>query len=196
MAENKVRFGLKNVYYAVLTESSDSSNNSWAAPKAIPGAVNLTIDSNSTDGTFYADNISYYKTFANNGYTGSLEMARFTDDFMKDVFGMTVDATSKVMYEKTGVQPKPFALLFQVEGDNKEELNVLYRVVPTSKPSIGSQTTEETAEPVTQSFGFEALPLVTGPTYQKGMIKGRTTEDTTTAIRTAWFSTVTITTTA
>ena len=194
MAENKVRFGLKNVYYAVLTESTDGTNNTFASPKAVPGAVSMTLDSNSSDGTFYADNVSYYKTFANNGYSGSLEMARINDDMMKDVFGMTVNSSNPLV-ESTGVQPKPFALMFQIEGDQREELNVLYRVVPTSKPSIGSQTVEETVEPVTQSFDFEALPLVTGPSYQKGLIKARTTDTTTTAVRTAWFTTVQITTT-
>jgi phi13 family phage major tail protein len=194
MAENKVRFGLKNVYYAVLTESTDGTNNTFASPKAVPGAVSMTLDSNSSDGTFYADNVSYYKTFANNGYTGSLEMARINDDMMKDVFGMTVNSAN-LLVESTGVQPKPFALMFQIEGDQREELNVLYRVVPTSKPSIGSQTVEETVEPVTQSFDFEALPLVTGPSYQKGLIKARTTDTTATATRTAWFTTVQITTT-
>lgn len=196
MAENKVRFGLCNVYYAVLTESTDSSNNSWATPKAVKGAVNLTLDSNSSDGTFYADNVAYYKTFANNGYTGSLEMARISDEMLKDVWGMTLDANTKVLYEETGVQPKPFALLFQIEGDESAELNVFYRVVPTSKPTVGSQTVAESVEPVTQTFDFEALPIVTGPTYQKGKVKARTTDTTTTAVKNAWFTTVTITTTA
>lgn len=195
MAENKVRFGLKNVYYAVLTESTDGTNNSYGTPKAVPGAVSMSLDSNSSDGTFYADNVSYYKTFANNGYTGTLEMARINDDMLKDVFGMIVNS-SNLLVESTGVQPKPFALMFQIEGDQREELNVLYRVVPTSKPSSGSQTVEENVDPVTQSFDFEALPLVTGPTYQKGLIKSRTTDSTTTAVRNAWFTTVQITTTA
>lgn len=194
MAENKVRFGLKNVYYAVLTDGNDSTNNTWATPVAVKGAVNLTLDSNSSDGTFYADNISFYKTFANNGYSGSLEMARISDNMLKDVWGMTV--TNGVLYEASGVNPKAFALLFQIEGDENAELNVLYRVVPTSKPTAGSQTVEETVEPVTQSFDFEALPLVNGPSYQKGLIKGRTIDSTSTAIRSAWFSGVTIVTTA
>ncbi len=188
MAENKVRFGLKNVYYAVLTEGS---TNSFATPVAVPGAVSMTLDSNVSDGTFYADNISYYKTFANNGYTGTLELARIPDAMLKDIFGMTV-GTDKILYEASGVNPKPFAMMFQIEGDQQEELNVLYRVVPTSKPSAGSQTVEETVEPVTQSFDFEALPLVTGVTAQQGLIKGRTVTDTTTAIRSAWFTQVQI----
>lgn len=194
MAENKVRFGLKNVYYAVLTESSDNTNNTYATPVAVPGAVNLTMDSNGTDGTFYADNVAYYKTFANNGYSGELEMARVNDDMMKDVWGMTVE--NGILTEKTGIQPKPFALLFQIEGDQKEELHVLYRVVPTSKPSMGSQTVGEEVEPVTQTFSFDALPLVTGPSYQAGLIQGKTIDTTSTATRTAWFTAVQIATTA
>lgn len=194
MAENKVRFGLKNVYYAVLTESSDNTNNTYATPVAVPGAVTLTMDSNGTDGTFYADNVAYYKTFANNGYSGELEMARVNDAMLKDVWGMTVEGG--ILTEKTGIQPKPFALLFQIEGDQKEELHVLYRVVPTSKPSMGSQTVGEEVEPVTQSFSFDALPLVTGPSYQAGLIQGKTIDTTSTATRTAWFTAVQIATTA
>ena len=190
MAENKVRFGLKNVYYAVLTESSDSSNNSWAAPKAIPGAVNLTIDSNSADGTFYADNISYYKTFANNGYTGSLEMAKIPEAMLTAIWGVTIDGG--VIREKAGVEPKPFALLFEIDGDADQELNVLYRCVPSSKPTAGSQTTEDTATPVTQSFDFSALPLVTGATAQQGLIKARTSNTASTSVRSGWFSSVNV----
>lgn len=187
MAENKVRFGLKNVYYAVLTEGS---TNSWATPVAIPGAVNLTLDSNVASTDFYADNVTFYKTFANNGYTGSLEVARIPDSMLTDIWGMTKDGTSKIVYEKSGVKPKPFALLFQVDGDADNELNVLYRVLPGSKPTAGSQTTEESADPTTQSFDISALPLVTGSTAQLGLIKARSSDDTPTATKTAWFNAV------
>ena len=191
MAENKVRFGLKNVYYSLLTEGS---SNTFATPVAVPGAVSMTLDSNVANGSFYADNITYYKTFSNNGYTGTLEMAMIPEAMLKDVFGMTV-GSDKILYEASGVNPKPFALMFQIEGDQQAELNVLYKVVPTSKPTAGSQTVEESVEPVTQSFDFEALPLTTGVTAQQGLIKGRTTTETATAVRSAWFSTVQIKTT-
>ena len=187
MSENKVRFGLKNVYYAVLTEGS---TNSWATPVAIPGAVTLTLDSNVASNDFYADNVTFYKTFANNGYTGSLEVARIPDSMLTDVWGMTKDATSKIIYEKTGVKPKPFALLFQIDGDQDNELNTLYRVIPGGTPGAGSQTTQESADPTTQSFDLSALPLVTGSTTQQGLIKARSSADTPDATKNAWFTTV------
>lgn len=194
MGENKVRFGLKNVHYAKLTESSGSSNNTFATPVAVPGAVSMTIDSSVANNTFYADNIAYFKWLSNNGYTGTLEMARISDAMLKDIWGMT--SSGGILYEEADVQPSPFALLFQIDGDADNELNVFYRVVPTSKPTGGSQTIGENKEPVTQSFTFEVLPLVTGPAYQKGKIKGRTDTTSTTEIRSAWFSAVQIATTA
>lgn len=187
MAENKVRFGLKNVYYAVLTESA---TNAWATPVHVAGAVSLTLDDASSSNPFYADNITYYRTFANNGYTGSLEMALIPEAMLADIWGIEEDSTSKVIYEKTGIQPKPFALLFEVDGDQDSELNVLYRVLPTSKPNAGSSTIEDSPSPITQTFNIEALPLVTGAESQLGLIKARTAEDTPAATRTAWFTSV------
>ena len=188
MAENKVRFGLSNVHYAILTEGSA---NAWASPVAVPGAVNLSVDANVASSDFYADNVSYYRTFANNGYTCTLEMARISEAMLSDIWGITADANG-VVREKSSTQPKPFALMFQIEGDQDEELYLFYRCLPSNKPSVGSQTTEDTAEPVTQSFDFSALPLVTGAEAQKGLIKAHTGESATTAVRSAWFTAVNV----
>ena len=108
MSENKVQFNLKNVHYAVLTEGS---TNAWETPVAVPGAVSLTLDANGSDNDFYADGVTYYKSFTNNGYTGTLEMARIIDAMLKDVWGITEGTTDKVLYEKANVEPVPFALL-------------------------------------------------------------------------------------
>lgn len=188
MAENKVRFGLSNVHYAVLTEGT---TNAWAAPVAVPGAVNISVDPNVASSDFYADNVTYFRTFANNGYNCTLEMARISEQMLSDVWGITADTTG-VIREKSGTQPKPFALMFQVEGDQDEELYLFYRCLPSSKPTEGSQTTEETAEPVTQSFDFSALPLVTGAAAQLGLIKAKTGASATTAVKSGWFSAVNV----
>lgn len=187
MAENKVNFGIENVYYAVLTEGT---TNSWATPVHVPGAVSITLDSNTTSTPFYADNITYYSSFANNGYTGTLEMARIPEGMLKDIWGIEESNADKVIYEKSGIQPKPFALLFEKDGDQQDDLYCLYRVIPTSKPSEGTSTIEDSATPVTQSFDFNALPLVTGTTNQLNLISVRSAADTTTTTRNAWYTTV------
>ena len=156
---------------------------------AIPGAVSMDISDNGSSNTFYADNIAYYKSIANNGYTGTVNVAQIPDKMLTDVWGMTIDSNG-VLLEKSGVQPKPIALLFQVETDDKKELNCFYRCIPTSKPTSSPATTEDSVTPFTSSFDFEALPLVTGASAQLDLIRSKSTPTTATSTATNWFSTV------
>ena len=186
MAENKVRFNLKNVHYSLLTETVSTAgvvSYSFGTPKAVKGAVSLDLSQEGEISPFYADGITFYRSISNNGYSGSLEMARYSDDMMKDVWGDTLGSTSKVLTENANVNPKAFALLFQVDGDADEELYVLYNVTGT-RPNIGSQTNEATKEPQTQTSDITAIPLA------DGRVLARTTADTPTATKTGWFTTV------
>lgn len=185
MDENKVRFNLKNVHYAVLTETENNGviSYSWGTPKAVRGAVSLDLSQEGEVSPFYADGIVFYNSIANNGYSGTLEMARFSDEMMQDIWGDTLGATSKVLTENSSVNPKSFALLYQIDGDADEELYCLYNVSGT-RPGIGSQTNEDTKEPQTQSSDISAIPL------GDGRVLARTTADTPAATKTGWFSTV------
>lgn len=186
MAENKVRFNLKNVHYAILTETVGTSGTvtySWAAPVHVPGAVSLDLSPEGDTSPFYADGIVYYQTIANQGYSGSLEMARIPDKMYTDVWGDTLGSTSKVITENANTEPKAFALLYQVDGDADNEYYCLYNV-SGQRPGIGSTTNEETKEPQTQTFDIAAIPLADGRVF------ARTTADTPTATKSAWFTTV------
>ena len=186
MAENKVRFNLKNVHYAVLTETRSTTgvvSYSWATPVHVAGAVSLDLSAEGETSPFYADGIVFYQTVSNNGYSGSLEMARIPDSMMKDVWGDTLGSTSKVLTEMSNVEPKSFALLFEVDGDADEEYYCLYNV-KGNRPAIGSQTTEDSKDPQPQSFDIAAIPL------EDNRILARTTTDTPSATKTSWFSTV------
>ena len=77
---NKINYGIKNVYYAVATIGSNNTA-TYSTPVALPGAVSLTLDQEGDNNIFYADNIAYFSTYANDGYTGSLELALIPDDF-------------------------------------------------------------------------------------------------------------------
>jgi phi13 family phage major tail protein len=180
MAENKVRFNLKNVHYAILT---DGATPTWDTPVAVPGAVSLDLSPEGETTPFYADGIVYYNSIANNGYSGTLEMARIPDQMMQDVWGDTLGSTSKVLTENSNVNPASFALLYQIDGDADQEYYCLYNVSGT-RPSIGSQTNEETKEPQTQSFDITAIPL------SDGRVLARTTDETPSATKSAWFGSV------
>ena len=182
MAENKVQFGLKNCYYAKITETGGTFT--YGTPVSIPGGVNLNLDAAGDVTKFYADNIVYYMTQANQGYDGSVEFARIPDSFYKDILGLTEGGTSKVLTENAETELAHFAFLFQIDGDKDEELHVLYNVVPT-RPAIASGTIQATKEPVTATMNVSALPRP-----EDGKVRARTTDTTPTATKTGWFSSV------
>lgn len=177
---NKVQFGLKNVHYAIQTVTTTGVT--YGTPVAVNGAVSLTLDPNSSVTPFYADNMVYYNAVANNGYTGSLELAKVPDGMLADIWGQTKN-TDNVILESNDVEPKVFALLYQIDGDVDNEYYCLYNVTAT-KPAIGSQTTTDSKEPQTRSCEISAVALA------DGKILARTTDTTTTTVKTGWFNAV------
>lgn len=185
---NKVNFGLKNVHYAVITYSS-AGVPSWGAVKAVPGAVNLTLDRDTAKTVFHADDSKYFVTSVNNGFTGNLEMADFPVAMRQDLFGDTVTTTSKLLVENISAQPKEFALLFEVNGDQAPNRYCMYRCMAT-RPNVEASTVEDSIEVKTQSCELEVLPVVYPGNAIDGHVSYRTTEDTPSATYTSFYSSV------
>lgn len=177
---NKVKYGLKNVHYALLT-LDESGVATFGTPVAIPGAVNLTMDAQGEPSTFYADNMAYYVTAANDGYSGTLEVALIPDSFRTDVLNETLEETTQILTENVDNRTTPFALLFEFDGDQKATRHVLYNCTAT-RPSVTGATTTNTKEPTTESMTLTAAPL------SNGNIKARTTVNTPDANYSAWYN--------
>ena len=151
---NKIKFGLKNVHYAVVTETDGVIT--YDTPEPIPGAVNLTLDAAGESVQFYADDRVYFEENTNDGYTGNLEIALIPDDFRKDVLGEIEDANGALI-ENKDAKAKHFALLFEFNGDAKKTRHVLYYVL-ASRPSVAGATTTNTKEPQTETLNITARP--------------------------------------
>ena len=182
MSENKVQFNLKKVHYA-KQQVAENGEVSFAAPVAVPGAVSLSLSAQGELTKFYADGVVYYQSNANDGYQGDLEMARFPDQMLKDIWGYTEGATSKVITENANVEPATFALLFQIDGDADNENYVLYACTG-SRPGISSKTNTNTKEPKTRSSTISAVPMA------NGNVMARTTAETPELTKNSWFTTV------
>lgn len=150
---NKVKFGLKNVHYAKMIIGEDGSI-TYDTPVHIPGAVNLSLDPQGDESPFYADNVKYYNDYANNGYSGDLEMANIPDSFSKDILGQTVDNNGAII-ESTEDKSSKFALMFEVDGDVNEKRTVYYNC-SASRPKAEASTTTETKEPKTDTITITA----------------------------------------
>lgn len=175
--ENKIKYGLKNVYYAVATIAANGSA-TYGTPVAFPGAVSLSLSAEGERSPFYADDIEYWVGSVNNGYSGSLEMARLTDSFKKDVLGYVED-TKNVLYEDADAQAIHFALIFQFAGDQNNTRHVLYNCT-CSRPEVSGSTKTETIEPQTETVDISAASIYV-PTLDKYLVKAETTAETASA---------------
>lgn len=142
----KVKFGLKNVHIAPL----NLTNNTYGTIFALPGAVNLSLDAEGEESNFAADNnAKYFSRYSNNGYSGTLEVALFNEDFLTQILGQIKD-TNGALIENIEATNTPFALMFEVEGDVENRRTVFYNVT-ASRPGAEASTTEESIEVQTES---------------------------------------------
>lgn len=150
---NKVKFGLSNVHYAKMIVEEEGTI-TYSTPVHIPGAVNLSLEPQGEESPFYADNIKFFNDYANNGYSGDLEMAKIPDSFLKDILGQTVD-TNGAIIENAEDKSAHFALMFEVDGDESKK-RVVYYNCTASRPSAEASTTSETKEPNTDTLTITA----------------------------------------
>lgn len=151
---NKIKYGLKNTHYAVITETDGAIT--YGTPVAIPGAVNLTLSASGDQVQFYADDTTYYEDYTNNGYEGTLELALIPDDFKVAILGFTLDTNGAVI-ENSDAKSKKFALIYEFDGDAKKTRHVNY-YVSASRPSIEGSTKTNTKEPKTETLNITARP--------------------------------------
>ncbi len=186
MANNKVIYGLKNVHVAFRTDTSGTPT--WGTPIHIPGAVNFAPSPEGESSTFYADDGPYFKVNTNNGYTADLEMALIPDSVMAEMMGWEFDDNG-MLVETANATPKPFALMGQVTGDQKNRLFVYYNCV-ANRSEPAHATKGETLEPTTTTLSITILPIeVSGSLIVKGVIEPT---ETNAAIYNAFFDRVTV----
>lgn len=181
---NRVQFGLKNVHYATYTTDATTGAITYDTPIAIPGAVEFTLEPRGDLVEFYADDILYYSAGNNQGYDGTLSIAIMPESFEIDCLGAVKDATDMVITEASDQKGKPFALMFEFDGDVKARRYVLYNC-SANRSTLSSSTKTDTVEPTPAELTFVASAR---PTDLK--VKTRTTSTTPAAIYDAWYTAV------
>ena len=158
--KNKVKYNLKNVHAAVLTKGDDGTF-TYATPVAIPGAVSLSMDAEGESSPFYADGIVYFRSTSNNGYSGDLELALIPEWFRTDILQEEKDSNGVLVERSDITESVYFALLFEFDGDQKAIRHVLYNCT-AARPTIESETREESIEPGTETLSLTADPREAG----------------------------------
>jgi phi13 family phage major tail protein len=182
---NKVKYNLKNVHAAKLTETvaDGATTYTYDTPKSIPGAVSISLDAEGDTSPFYADGIVYFRSVSNNGYSGDLEIALIPEWFRTDILQETLDANGVLVEKSDNAESVKFALLFEFDGDVRSIRHVMYNCT-ASRPSIESETKEDTIEPGTETLSLTADPR------EDGLVKSRTGDSTAAETYQNWYKTV------
>ncbi|MDO4649940.1 MAG: phage tail protein [Eubacteriales bacterium] len=170
---NKVKYNLKNVHAAKLTETvvGGETTFTYGTPKPIPGAVSIGLDAEGDSSPFYADGIVYFRSVSNNGYSGDLEIALIPEWFRTEILQEELDNNGVLVEKSNHTESVKFALLFEFDGDINAIRHVMYNCT-ASRPSIESETKEDKIEP-----GTEKLELTADP-REDGLVKSRTGDST------------------
>lgn len=185
MKPNKVKYNIKNVYAAKLSETIKDgvSTFTYDQPKPVPGAVSLSLDAEGESSPFYADGIVYFRTVTNNGYSGELEIALIPEWFRTEILQETLDAKGVLVENSLTAESVKFALLFEFDGDVKAIRHALYNCT-ASRPSIESSTKEDTIEPGTETLSLTADPRA------DGLVKAKTGDTTDKTTYDNWYKTI------
>lgn len=178
---DKVKFGIKNVHVFPIVSMADGVP-TYGDVINVPGAVSFSMSAQGDINKFYADNIVYYQSSANNGYEGDLTLALIPEEFYEKIFGQVPDANG-VMTENASVEAKSFAMTFEEDGDQTGTKFVLYNCTAT-RPTKELNTIEDSKTPVTQALTVSAVPL------QSGDVMGMTTSTTPEAVKNTWHNAV------
>ena len=167
---NKVKYGLKNVHVAPMTET-DNGIVSFGTPRRIPGAVNLSLPPVGENTPFYADDVEYFTAITNNGYEGNIEFALVPDWFKAAYLGEVVDENF-VQIEHADVQPSPFALMFEFDGDKRKTRHVLFNC-KASRPELSANTKNDSPDVDTDTLSLRiAAQDFTIGGVKKGVVQG------------------------
>lgn len=179
---NKIKYGLRNVKYAVITE--EDSKHTYGTPVSLQGAVTLNIAPAGDQADFYADDMLYFSQAVNQGYTGDLTIADIPEAFYTDILGF-VKNSDDVLIESADAKPKQFALGFEVQGDSDASKFWFYNC-SVARPSQDNQTKESGITPAT-----DTLSIVMAPRPADKIVRAKITEtETNKAVFDAFFTSV------
>ena len=115
--------------------------------------------------------------------SGDLEIALIPEWFHTEILKELLDSNGVLVERADNTESVKFALLFEFDGDEHGIRHVLYNCA-ASRPSIESQTKEETIEPRTETLNLTADPR------EDGLVKSRTGDTTDAEVYDSWYESV------
>jgi len=156
---NKVTFGLTNVHYALATQATEGSW-SFATPKRLIGAQEITTEAIGGSTQVYADDKVLATLVSNSGTTVTLKFTEIDDEFKKDIFGFKTDTNGNIV-EILNNETKTFALGYEIQGDNKAR-RIWYFLCTATPSGDASKSKADSIEANSISLTITARPIESG----------------------------------
>ena len=124
MNKNKVEFGTSNFHMGLYTVD-ETGKAKLEAPIHVPGMRALSLEAESEESKFFADDVVYYSDFTDNGFKGDLNMALFPDEFKTKFLNFAELADGGVAQVK-GMPAKNVYFAFEGKGDKEKRRHIFF----------------------------------------------------------------------
>lgn len=190
-AQNKYRYDVKNCYYCPGTRNADGTVTfDTSRIRQEPGLMSIDMQAQGEISKTRADGIDYIIIASNNGYNGTLNFVKISDEFRRDCLAETADITTGIQYEDADATPDPFALMGEFKGD-QEGIRWIYYNCTASRPNQAGDNKDNMREPDTESISVQASPLpVTIDGTERNIVRGGVTKSSNAATYNQWFTKV------
>lgn len=153
MANNKILYGISNLYVGTYAESNGTVT--LGTPYHQAGAVSFAPEEQSDQNNFYADNVIYWSGYSGGSMEGDLEVAMFDDDFKTSFLGYRTLTSGGLAMVKNAVKPSVY-IAFEIEGD-AEKRRVIFYNCSLGGISRNYETAGENIEPQTETIPVTAV---------------------------------------
>lgn len=123
MNKNKVEFGTSNFH--IGTYSTEDGEVKLGKPIRIPGMRALSLESETEDSNFFADDVVYFFDYTDNGLKGNLNMALFPDEFKINFLNYKEMEDGGIAQIK-GLQNKSVYFAFEGKGDKEKRRHIFF----------------------------------------------------------------------
>lgn len=190
-AQNKYRYDVKNCYYCPGTRNADGTVTfDTSRIRQEPGLMSIDMQAQGEISKTRADGIDYIIIASNNGYNGTLNFVKISDEFRRDCLAETTDITTGIQYEDADATPDPFALMGEFKGD-QEGIRWIYYNCTASRPNQAGDNKDNMREPDTESISVQASPFpVTIDGTERNIVRGGVTKSSNAATYNQWFTKV------
>ncbi len=190
--KNMYHYDVKNCHYCPGRRNEDGSVTFGTEVKRESGLMSMDMSAEGEVSKTRADGIDYLVFTSNNGYSGSLNFVKVSDQFRKDCLSEVVDEVTGIQYEDADANPAPFALMGEFSGD-KEGIRWIFYNCTASRPSQAGDNKDNQKEPDTEELSVTAspLPVVIGG-EAKNIVRGGITRSMNEKTFNEWFKQVII----